>query len=145
MTGGRELVEGYIQAEADRDWDTLQAMRHGDWTEAWPQSGERIVGDHNWRQVHENFPGYPDIHVGTIDGADPTYVMSPAFTLVKLSGVGDAWVMQGINRYADGSIFHIVKLIELRDDKVHAETTYFSPKSEPPGWRADWVELVEPR
>jgi len=144
VTGsGRELIERYVQAESDRDWDLLKAMRHADWVEAWPQSGEKIVGNDNWRQVHENFPAFPEFHFGRVEGADPTYVMSPAFTLVRLSGVGDAWVVEGVNHYADGSTYHVVKLVELRDGKVHAETTYFSPQSDPPEWRAKWVEHLE--
>jgi hypothetical protein len=141
-TSDRDLIERYIQAEAERDWDKLVAMRHDDWAEDWPQSGERIVGSVNWRLVHENFPGYPDIHVGKIEGADPVVVTTPAFTLVRLSGAGDAWVVQGINHYPDGSVYHIVKLVELRDARVHKETTYFSPRSDAPEWRAEWVQRV---
>ena len=137
---GRELVERYMEAEAARDWSSLEAMRHQDWTETWPQTGERIVGSGNWRQIHENFPGYPEIKVGRVDGADPNYVLSGAFTLVRLTGVGDAWVAQAVNRYEDGSTYQIVKLLELRDDKVHAEITYFAPQSDAPDWRSSWVE-----
>jgi hypothetical protein len=140
----RELIERYVQAEAARDWDALRSVRHADWVEAWPQSGEKIVGNDNWRLVHENFPGYPEFHAGRLEGPDPTYVVSPAFTLVRVSGAGDAWVVEGVNHYPDGSTYHIVKLIELRDGKVHGETTYFSLQSDPPAWRADWVERLEP-
>jgi hypothetical protein len=140
----RELLERYFRATADRDWDELASIRAHDWTELWPQTGERVVGNENWRLVHENYPGYPEINRGEFTGADPTYVVSPMFTLVRLSGAGDAWVAEGVNRYADGSVHHIVKLIEIRDDKVRAETTYFSPKSDPPEWRAQWVERLKP-
>jgi hypothetical protein len=140
----RELIERYIQAEADLDWGALQSMRHQDWIEAWPQTGEKIVGNDNWRLVHENFPGYPEIHVSDVVGADASFVMSPAFTLVRISGAGDAWVVQGVGHYGDGSTHHIVKLLELRDGKVHAETTYFAPQSDPPEWRANWVERLDP-
>jgi hypothetical protein len=140
MASERETVERYIQAEADRDWDTLTAMRHADFTETWPQSAERIVGDGNWRNVHENYPGYPDIDVHSTQGPEPTTVVTPSFTLVKLTGAGDAWVVQGINNYPDGSVYHLVKLVDLRDGKVHAETTYFAERGEAPQWRAQWVE-----
>ena len=139
---GRELVERYIRAEAERDWDALDGMRHADWTETWPQTGERIVGSANWRRVHEDFPGYPEVQVGTVEGVDPDYVLSGAFTLVRLTGVGDAWVVQAMNRYADGSSYQVVKLVELRDDKVHAETTFFAPQSDAPEWRSAWVERI---
>jgi hypothetical protein len=85
-TSSRELVERYIQAETDRDWAALQSMRHPDFSETWPQSGEKIVGGENW----------------------------------------------------------MVKVVELGTEKVHGETTYFSPESDPPAWRAEWVERVEP-
>jgi len=139
---GRELIEHYIQAEAARNWELLASMRHDDWTETWPQTGERIVGTGNWRSIHENFPGYPEIKLNNVDGADPDYVLSAAFTLVRLTGVGDAWVAQAVNRYTDGTTYRVVKLIELRDDKVHSETTYFSPETDAPEWRAGWVERV---
>jgi hypothetical protein len=140
----RELLEHYFRATADRDWDLLTSIRHKDWTEDWPQTGERIVGSENWRLVHENYPGYPEINNGEVTGADPTYIVSPMFTLVRLSGAGDAWVVEGLNHYPDGSIYNIVKLIEIRDGKVRGETTYFSPQSDPPEWRSQWVERLEP-
>ena len=39
---------------------------------------------------------------------------------------------------------HTVNIMEFRDGKVVRETIYFGDPWEPPAWRAQWVELVEP-
>jgi hypothetical protein len=42
--------------------------------------------------------------------------------------------------YADGSVWFMATLLELRDGKIFRETSYFAPSSEAPEWRRAWVE-----
>ncbi len=129
-----------MRAFAERDWDTLRQLRHRDWTDHYPQSGETIVGTDNDRSLHEHYPGLPTIHVGRIEGSDPSYAVTPLFTLVRLSGAGDAWVGESLYEYPNGDIYHVVDLIELKAEHVYKETHYFAPRFEAPEWRAQWVQ-----
>ena len=72
----REIVEHYFKAYPS-DWATMARLRHADFVEDWPQSGERIVGHENYRSIHENYPGGNpgsaiDRVVGTEDRAQRT-------------------------------------------------------------------------
>jgi len=40
----REVIERYIQAIAEQDFDTQDQLRHTDYVSEWPQSGERVRG-----------------------------------------------------------------------------------------------------
>jgi hypothetical protein len=49
-------------------------------------------------------------------------------------------VLQVDLRYADGSVYQAVCIMELRDGKVAKETDYFAEPFAAPQWRAQWVE-----
>jgi hypothetical protein len=51
----QEFVRRYGEAVARNDFDTMKTMRHPDWYEDWPQSGERIPSHEAYRTIHENF------------------------------------------------------------------------------------------
>src|SRR5215216_6252029 len=46
-------------------------------------------------------------------------------------------------RYDDRPV-NVVGIMEFRDGKVIRERIYFGEPWEPPVWRAQWVELMEP-
>ena len=54
--GNRTVVERYAAA-LPSDFATLASLRHPDFVEEWPQSGERIRGHANYQKIHENYPG----------------------------------------------------------------------------------------
>ena len=54
--GNRAVVERYAAA-LPSDFATLASLRHPDFVEEWPQSGERIRGHANYQKIHENYPG----------------------------------------------------------------------------------------
>jgi hypothetical protein len=45
-------------------------------------------------------------------------------------------------RYADGSDWYGVKLLELQDGLVRRETDYWSAVTEPPAWRDGLTERL---
>jgi hypothetical protein len=64
------LVRAYFDAVASNDFETMARMRHRDWREDWPQSGERIPDNEAYRKIHEEFPaGMPRIDVQRIGGS----------------------------------------------------------------------------
>ena len=54
--GNRAIVERYARA-LPGDFETLASLRHANFVEEWPQSGERIRGHANYQLIHKNYPG----------------------------------------------------------------------------------------
>ena len=132
------------------DFDRLSELRSGEFVEDWPQSGERIHGDANYRAIHENYPGgMPTLKTDQITGeghpstTGGSWALSPSFTLVHLSGgVDGTYTVEGILDYPDGRHFQLVAVLKLVNGKVAAQRTYFAEPFDAPAWRAQWVEPV---
>jgi hypothetical protein len=138
-----EVVRAYVDALAAHDHDATEALRHPDLTIDYPQSGERIHGPANMRAIEENFPGgLPDGQIDHIVGSEDRWVATPAYTIQRVAGSGDAWWLDGSATYPDGSTWSMVLLLELRDGLIHHATEYYAAPFEAPEWRARWVERV---
>src|SRR6266496_2682714 len=81
--------------------DAADELYAPDVVEEWPQSGERITGLANLKAVNENYPAM----TGT----------QPKLSFRRLSGSGDAWVMEGTINYGNGVPVSIVSIVEMRD------------------------------
>ena len=139
----RELVERYTSAWPD-DFDTLSELRHAEYVEDWPQSGERIRGHAGYVRVHEAYPGgLPHAETVRVIGTEDRWVASPSFTLVRIQGEGDAFTVEGKLTYPDGSSTLLVAILQFRDGKVIRGTHYFADPFDPPEWRAGLVERIE--
>jgi len=53
----REIVERYIRAIIEADFDTQDRLRHADYVSEWPQSRERVRGTANARAILDHYPG----------------------------------------------------------------------------------------
>jgi hypothetical protein len=138
-----EVVHRYIAAYAADDRATLGQLKHPDWVVDYPQSGERIRGHVNMTAIMDHYPGgAPEIERTRVMGSEDRYVMTPSFTFERVVGSGDLWWGDGLAHYPDGSRWHIVILVELRDGKVWRETDYFAAPFEAPAWRSPWVERI---
>ncbi len=107
----------------------LQEYGTDDFVEEWPQSGERLTKAVSARMAES----YPEMS-GT----------TPTFTYKRMLGGGDVFVVEGTVDYGDGIPVSYVGIGELRGDKVSRMTEYFANPFEPPAWRADFVERMEP-
>jgi SnoaL-like domain len=135
----RSVVERYMNAWPG-DFNVLGELRHPDFVEEWPQSGERILGHEAYRKIHENYPGgLPAIEPKRIIGSEDRLVLSPSFVPIRLEGSGDLYTIECVNKYPDGETYYVVAILEMRDGKVWRQRTYYAPPFEPPAWRADWV------
>jgi hypothetical protein len=138
----REIVERYLAAVPD-DQETLRALRHEQYIEDWPQSGERIIGAERMARIHADYPGgLPTGGVERVVGSEDRWVMTPTYTLLRVSGTGDVYTALLRARYADGSDWWIASFLEVRDAKIFRVTTLFAPKMDAPAWRAQWVEPI---
>lgn len=121
----RQLAEGAWKALEAGDWDAAAAFMHEEYVQEWPQSGERIVGRDNALAVNRNFPGG-----------------LPRMTFRRTVGGGNLAVLEVELRYADGSVYQGVSVLEFRDGKIVKETDYFAQAFDAPQWRAQWVERM---
>src|SRR6267143_4382013 len=138
----RSIVERYAKA-LPSDFATLESLRHPDFVEDWPQSGERIRGHANYQAIHENYPGgLPDLKPRRIIGSEDRWVVTPSFTPLRIVGTGDIYVINSAGAYAGGDRVQAVAIVELRDGKVAKQTTFFAPGFEAPAWRSKWVERM---
>lgn len=96
-----------------------------DFTQEWPQSGERLSKDGSMR-LSESY----DEKTGT----------SPKFTYKRMLGGGDVFVVEGTVDYGDGVPVSYVGIGELRDGKVAKMTEYFANPFPAPEWRKSFVE-----
>ncbi len=92
----------------------------------WPQGGERVRGKDNIIAFRSTYPARQE------------------FELHRIIGCHDLWVNEYTITY-DGQPVMAVGIMEFRGDKVVRERIYFGDPWEPPDWRAQWVELFDPR
>src|SRR6186997_2787287 len=123
-----EVVRRYVAAHQAHDFDTIGELRHADWLEKFPQTGERVRGHANDLAIMQHWPGgLPRANTLRVTGSEDRWVTTPSNTIHRLVGSGDTWWGDGIASYPDGSSWFASALITLRDGKVHRETWYFGP------------------
>jgi hypothetical protein len=121
-----------IRAALERHWSDINdqgvvhEIYHDDVVLEFPQGGERLVGLANVRAMRDAYPS------------------GLALRTERIRGSGDLWVAENVITYDETKSMHTVNIMEFRDGRVVRETIYFGDPWEPPAWRAQWVELVEP-
>jgi hypothetical protein len=100
-----------------------------DFVEEWPQSGERLTlaASKRMRETYQEQSG-----------------TSPRFTYKRMLGGGDIFIVEGSIDYGDGVPVSYVGIGEVRDGRISRVTEYFANPFEPPAWRADFVERMDP-
>ena len=140
----REVVDRYSRALEAQDLDAVIATLHDDYIEEYPQSGERIRGAANLRGIMSQYPGGEPraSKVEQIIGAEDSWVMSPSYTPMRVEGSGDQYTTVAHIIYPDGSEWHAIQLIRLRDGRIHRVTSFYASPFEAPDWRAPFVERI---
>lgn len=125
MRDGLERLFGMVDGQglsADAEYE----LRAADFVMEMPQSGERIRGRDAMRAMQQAFPTPPR-----------------SVTIRRVIGAQRFWALEGELDYGQGP-WSAVILLEFDDDtSIARETRYYAEKSEPPAWRADWVEVIE--
>lgn len=120
----RRTIERLIEAINARNLAELEKVFAEDVVLEFPQSGERIRGEKNRREVYARFPSLPRI------------------TPRRLQGSGDLWTFEATLDYGDGEPYLCAFLFELRDGLIVKEVAYWSKPFPAPAWRAPWVEPI---
>jgi ketosteroid isomerase-like protein len=125
--GPADVAQRLWSAIGAGDWETAGGLLADGFVQEWPQSGERIVGRDDALAISRDFPGG-----------------LPTMRFRRASESGELAVLESELTYADGSVYHGVSIIEVRDGRVVKETDYFAEPFPAPGWRAQWVERFTP-
>ena len=122
--GNRAAIDALVKAITASDLQALDQMFTEDVVLEWPQSGERIRGESNRREIYRRFPSLPQV------------------TPRRTTGSGDVWVLEASLDYGDGDPYQAVFILQMRDGKIAKETAYWSKPFPAPEWRAPWVERM---
>jgi ketosteroid isomerase-like protein len=142
----REVIDRYARAMEAHDLDALVEVFHPDYVEEYPQSGERIRGAANMRAMLANYPG-GEPRPGKVDhivGSEDRWVMTPSYLPMRVEGDGDQYTIVAHITYPDGSEWHEVQLVQLKDGRIARITAYYAAPFEAPVWRESYVERYEP-
>ena len=141
----RDVIDRYARAMQEWDLDALAAIFHDDYVEEYPQSGERLRGSANVLAMLRHYPG-GEPRPGKVDhivGSEDRWVLTPSYIPMRVEGTGDQYTVVAHIGYPDGSEWHEVQLIQLKDGRIARSTAYFAPAFEAPEWRAPYVEQGE--
>ena len=117
-------IDALVKAINLNDLDALDAVFTEDVVLEWPQSGERIKGGSNRREIYRRFPSLPKV------------------TPQRTTGSGDVWVLEASLDYGDGDPYQCVFIFSMREGKIAKEVAYWSKPFPAPEWRAPWVERM---
>ncbi len=124
-TQNRSTLEALVAALNAGDLEALDRVFTDDIVMEWPQSGERIVGGGNRREIYSRFPSLPHV------------------ALRRMMGRDDLWTLEASLDYGDGDPYQCVFIFEMRGGLIARETGYWSRPFPAPDWRAPWVETMK--
>jgi len=132
MTAEREMDEQVAKAliakhfaNAGKDEIAVAEIYAEDAVLEFPQGRERIRGKANILAFRSAYPA------------------SLEFEMRRTIGSGNLWVNEYVISY-DGKPSYVIGVMEFAESKVIRETVYVTDAWEPPAWRAQWVEPMDP-
>jgi ketosteroid isomerase-like protein len=139
----RNVAERYVRAFADGDLDTLQALRHPDWTHDMPQSGERFGSSADFVEAHRHYPGgLPRLQPLGVIGAEDRWLVAASAQPMRVNGLGAHWLGETFLTYPNGDRWFSVLFVDFRDGRARTERSYWCQPFEAPAWRAGISERV---
>lgn len=122
----REVVESFWSAMAANDWERAAAHLADDCVVDWPCSGERISRQ-RFAEVQARYPAAAEWR----------------FELHRLIVEGDVAATE--LTVTDGvQTARAIVFSEVTGDRITRQVEYWPEAYEPPAWRADLVERIEP-
>ena len=123
----REVVDSFWAAMRANDWDAAAAHFADGFVVDWPCSGERITTRENYAEIQRRYPSAGrwtfDIHSLVADA-------DRAVTELTASD----------GEQAARAIF----ISEVAGDRIVRQVEYWPVAYEPPAWREDLAERIEP-
>lgn len=142
----RELLTEFINYLNTNDIESMERIIHPEFEGQYPQSKERFRGFAAFRAQLEKYPGglpggRSDVKDALLLGDEERWVITPGYTVLPLAGP-DRYTTVVQTTYPDGSRWHVITVIELRDGLIYRTISYFAPEFERPEWRKDITELM---
>lgn len=122
----REVVESFWSTMIANDWERAAAHLADGCVVDWPCSGERIARRH-FAEIQARYPA----------------AAKWRFDLHRVIAEGDVAVTELTVTDGEQRARAIV-FSEVADDRIVHQVEYWPEAYEPPPWRADLVELIEP-
>jgi len=123
-SAGRATIDALVAAINAGDLAAMDRVFTDDVIMEWPQSGERVRGNANRREIYNRFPALPRV------------------TPRQLTASGDLCVLEATLDYGDGDPYLAVFTFRLREGRIAKEIAYWSKPFPAPDWRAPWVERM---
>jgi ketosteroid isomerase-like protein len=120
----RATIDALVAAINGSDLAALDRVFTEDVVMEWPQSGERIRGGANRREIYSRLPSLPHV------------------TPRRVSGGGGFWALEASLDYGAGDPYQCVFLFTMRDGVIAREIAYWAKPFPAPDWRAPWVERM---
>ena len=138
------LAERLTAVLSANDWPRLSTVFAPDAVMEYPQSGEAFRGLDHIRAQFEEYPGTSQVTVDAIAVAanEPTYVLSPSYTVISVGGSGKAATATLRARYPDGSLWWVVVVYETAGERISQAKVYFAADFEPAEWRAPYNDAA---
>jgi hypothetical protein len=106
-------------------------MFHPEFATLSPQSGEQSVGFEGFWAQMETYPGgvpeMPTLPHARILNDDERWAITPSYTVVPLSAAQEFTVVARAT-YPDGTVWHTVSLVEMRNELIFRMEFYFGPE-----------------
>jgi hypothetical protein len=122
---GSEVINSLIAAINSKDLEALDKVFSEDVIMEWPQSGERIKGNKNRREIYKGFPSLPTVKPNRIQGS------------------GDLWFLEASLDYGNTDKYECIFIFEVKEGLISKEIAYWSKPFSAPEWRKPWVEKFE--
>ena len=123
----REVLESFLAAMAANDWDAAAAHFADGFVVDWPCSGERITSRRDYAEVQRRYPaaGRWRFDVHAIVAEDDRAITELTVTDAEQSA-------------------RAIFISDVAGDRIARQVEYWPEAYEPPGWRADLVERIDP-
>lgn len=143
-TSGREALTEFLRALGAQDYSTIGRLLHADYVGEYPQSRERFHGYAAFRTQLEHYPGgappnQNDVAEAVFVGGEDRWVITPGYTVLPLAGPDRYTAVMRVI-YPDGSPWHVITIVDMRDGLIYRSTTYFAPEFDQPEWRRGLTE-----
>jgi hypothetical protein len=126
----QQFMVEFFSGLVERDRDRVERMVHPDFTSDLRQSGERSRGFAAFWSEFVSYPGAPPVPAVPqirLLGENERWAMSPGYTVVPLASPNEYTTVLR-TQYPDGSWWHVVGLVEIRDGMLYHLENYFAPE-----------------
>jgi hypothetical protein len=119
-----DVINSLITSINEKNLEAMDKLFSEDVIIEWPQSGERIVGNSNRREIYNRFPSLPSVK------------------LSRINGIGNIYILEAELNYGNDDKYQSVFIFELENGFIKKEIAYWSKPFPAPNWRKPWVEKI---